>query len=90
MDVSSVSQTSGTGAAQSIGTVSTDAFMKLLVVQLRSQNPMEPMDPNQFMDQLVQFNTLEQLIDIRQILQAGISNSAAPNTSVPVVGSKPA
>jgi len=46
-----------------------DMFMTLLMAQLKSQSPLDPMDPNQFVGQLVQFNSLDQLIQIRQTLQ---------------------
>ena len=38
-----------------------DAFMKLLLAQLQYQNPLKPMDDTDFIAQLAQLNTLEQL-----------------------------
>jgi len=38
-----------------------DAFMKLLLAQLQYQDPLKPMDDTQFIAQLAQLNTLEQL-----------------------------
>ncbi len=38
-----------------------DAFMKLLLAQLRYQDPLQPMDDTDFIAQLAQLNTLEQL-----------------------------
>ena len=38
-----------------------DAFMKLLVEQLRNQSPDSQNDPDKFMDQMTQFSMLEQL-----------------------------
>jgi len=46
-----------------------DMFLKLLMAQLKSQSPLDPVDPSQFVGQLVQFNTLDQLMQIRQLLQ---------------------
>lgn len=43
-------------------------FMTLLISQLKNQDPTSPMDPTQFVTQLVQFNSLEQLININQDL----------------------
>ena len=37
------------------------AFLKLLTTQLRYQNPMSPMDDKEFVSQLAQFSTLEQM-----------------------------
>jgi flagellar basal-body rod modification protein FlgD len=39
-----------------------DHFMNLLVTQLKNQDPLEPMDPNEFTSQLVQFASVEQQI----------------------------
>lgn len=38
-----------------------DAFLKLLVAQLRYQDPMKPSDPGEFMAQTAQFTTVEKL-----------------------------
>jgi flagellar basal-body rod modification protein FlgD len=38
-----------------------DAFLKLLVAQLKYQNPMEPVDSSQFMAQTAQFTMVEKL-----------------------------
>ena len=46
-----------------------DMFLQLLTTQLKNQSPLDPMDPTAFVGQLVQFNTLDQLIQIREILQ---------------------
>jgi flagellar basal-body rod modification protein FlgD len=46
-----------------------DLFMQLLSTQLKNQSPLDPVDPNQFVRRLVQFNTLDQIIGIRQLLQ---------------------
>ena len=39
-----------------------DQFMTLLVTQLKYQDPLDPMDPNEFTSQLVQFASVEQQI----------------------------
>lgn len=41
-----------------------DTFLKLLVEQLKNQDPLSPQDSAQFVAQLAQFNSLEQLISI--------------------------
>lgn len=43
-----------------------DTFMTLLVTQLKNQDPMEPQDGTQFVTQLAQFNSLDQLVGIKQ------------------------
>lgn len=38
-----------------------DEFFKLLITQLRYQNPLEPMDDRDFIAQIAQFSALEQM-----------------------------
>lgn len=47
----------------------TNMFMTLLVAQLKNQDPLAPQDGTQFVAQLAQFNSLDQLINIRQSLE---------------------
>ncbi len=42
-------------------TLGKDTFLKLLVAQLKYQNPMEPVDSSQFMAQTAQFTMVEKL-----------------------------
>lgn len=37
-------------------------FLKLLTTQIRNQSPMQPMNPNEFTQQLVQYSSIEQQI----------------------------
>ena len=45
-----------------------DAFLQLLVTQLRHQDPMQPQADGEFIAQLAQFSSLEQLTHIQQTL----------------------
>jgi len=72
-----VSGLSATGAAgrttsadQALGK---DAFMQLLVTQLRHQNPLEPMDNKDFIAQLSQFTSLEELSSLRESFDASLA-----------------
>jgi flagellar basal-body rod modification protein FlgD len=47
-----------------------DAFLSLLVTQLQHQNPLEPQADGEFLAQLAQFSSLEQLQDIRDDMSA--------------------
>ena len=59
-----------------------DTFLKLLTTQLQNQDPMSPMDSNQFTQQLVEFSQVEQQIGTNTNLQSLISlNQAQANTS---------
>jgi flagellar basal-body rod modification protein FlgD len=49
--------TSGSAASQ----LDQDTFLKLMVAQLRNQDPMNPTDSSQFLAQTAQFTSLEKL-----------------------------
>lgn len=46
-----------------------DMFMTLLVAQLKNQDPLAPQDGTEFVAQLAQFNSLDQLVGIRQSIE---------------------
>lgn len=78
MDISSIyGSTAATPAAT--GTRSTnneldkDAFLKILVTQLSNQDPLSPMEDKDFIAQLAQFSSLEEL----QTLNTGSTFSQA-------------
>src|SRR5215469_6276624 len=50
-----------------------DTFLTLLTTQLQNQDPLQPMDSNQFTQQLVQFSQVEQQINSNQNLETLIS-----------------
>ena len=71
------------------GELGQDAFLKLLVAQLRYQNPLQPSDSLQFVTQLAQFSMLSELQAIHQRLdelaaqvQAGSTYAAAADAAV--------
>src|SRR5690606_19164839 len=72
--VDSVSGASGTGS--SLGTSrktiadNFDTSLQLLITQLKNQNPLEPLDTNQFTQQLVQFTSVEQQLTTSEFLEA--------------------
>ena len=52
-------------------------FIQLLTAQLQNQTPLDPVDPTQFTNQLVQFNMLDQLAQINQTLQTALGSPSA-------------
>jgi flagellar basal-body rod modification protein FlgD len=50
-------------------------FIKLLVTELQSQDPTQPMDPTQMVGQMFSMNQLQQLIDINQTLSTALGGS---------------
>jgi flagellar basal-body rod modification protein FlgD len=58
---------------------SESTFLTLLVSQLQNQDPLDPVDSNQFVSQLTAYSQLEQLIGIHQNTTT-LSNDAAATT----------
>jgi flagellar basal-body rod modification protein FlgD len=60
---------SGTnGAAGGTDQLGRDAFLQLLTTQLAHQDPLQPQADSEFIAQLAQFSTLEQLTEMRATL----------------------
>lgn len=57
-------------ANKSNGMLGKDAFLKLLITQLRNQDPLSPMEDKEFIAQMAQFSTLEQMQELNKNLQA--------------------
>ncbi len=74
--------TGGTSAADDSSTssgsstISANDFLTLLVTEMQNQDPTADTDPNEYINQLVQVNSLEQLIDINQTLSGDVSGAA--------------
>ena len=52
-----------------------DTFLQLLTTQLKNQNPLDPLDTNQFTQQLVQFTGVEQQLKTNEFLEALLLNT---------------
>ncbi len=65
-----------------------DAFLKILVAQLTYQDPLNPMDDKEFIAQLAQFTSLEQLTNIAGSMETMIDNQnkAAISDAVGLIG----
>lgn len=83
MSTSAVSSTSSTTDTTSTTTAATtsslgkDEFLKLLITQLQNQDPMKPMDDSQFVAQLAQFSSLEQMSNIATSTDSNYKSQAA-------------
>ena len=57
------------GASKRVdNTLGKDAFLKMLIAQLRHQDPLNPMDGTAFVAQLAQFSSLEQLTNLNETM----------------------
>ena len=63
----------GSSSAQP-STISANDFLTLLVTEMKNQDPTAQTDPNEYINQLVQVNSLEQLIQINQELSTAVGS----------------
>ena len=69
-----------------------DIFLKLLVAQMKFQNPLKPQDPTKMASQLAQFNMVEQQTNTNKLLQdmldknGGSNATASSNTTATWLG----
>ena len=59
-----------TSAESALGQLDSNAFLKLLVAQMRYQNPLAPTDATAMLEQTAQFTTVETLQSISETNQA--------------------
>ncbi|MEP7240737.1 MAG: flagellar hook assembly protein FlgD [Devosia sp.] len=80
--VGSTSSTSSTSTDRASIAGNFDTFLQLLTTQLKNQNPLDPLDTNQFTQQLVQFSSVEQQLKTNDFLSALVSaNANSTNTN---------
>src|ERR1041384_4500918 len=58
-----------------------DTFLQLLTTQLKNQNPLDPLDTNQFTQQLVQFAGVEQQLKTNDFLASLVQANANTTNS---------
>ena len=67
---------SGTNQLQQTG-VDSDAFIRLFLTQLSFQDPLEPVDNREFLAQLAQFSTVQQLQTLGENFEAMLGMQAS-------------
>ena len=81
---------SAVAGQQGPGSLGSDAFLKLLVVQLQNQDPTSPQSNTEFVAQLAQFSALEQLTSINQSVTALVQFFTAIGGAAKSAGGAPA
>ena len=79
----STSASSSTGGQEIAGNFT--QFLQLLTTQLKNQSPLDPLDTNQFTQQLVQFASVEQQLKTNDTLTT-ISNGAKASSAASAAG----
>ena len=72
-ELGSASNNAASAATAASGVLGKDDFLELLVVQLQNQDPLNPLDDKEFIAQLAQFSSLEQMTNVA----AGIESLTA-------------
>jgi flagellar basal-body rod modification protein FlgD len=86
--VTALDTPSGSGSTSSSSTsgssteITANDFLTLLVAEMKNQDPTATTDPNAYIDQLVQVNSLEQLIQInKEVGSLGTSSSTSTSSN---------
>jgi len=84
----STTQAAGTAGAQQIAG-NFNEFLQLLTTQLQNQDPLDPLDTNQFTQQLVEFASVQQQVDMNSNMQTLISlqQTTAATQALQLIGS---
>ncbi len=71
----------GSNGSSSLTDGTQSMFLQLLTAQLENQSPLDPVDPTQFTDQLVEFNMLDQLTQMNNTLTNAFPTAASGTTN---------
>ncbi|RWZ60489.1 flagellar hook assembly protein FlgD [Halobacillus fulvus] len=66
--------TRGTGS----NTLGKDDFLKILMAQIQNQSPLDPMKDKEFIAQMTQFSSLEQMTNMSQSFQSFTESQSLP------------
>lgn len=84
---SAASSSSTTSTTSSNTNLTSTQFLELLTTQLQNQNPLNPTDPNQFTQQMVEYGSLSQQIDTNSKLDTLSSTLSSILTQVQLLAS---
>ncbi len=82
MAIPAVGNTNASNTSNTTNALDKNAFLKMFTVQLKNQDPLNPMDATAFTAQLAQFTSLEQLYNANSNLNKLITSQNSLLTSV--------
>jgi flagellar basal-body rod modification protein FlgD len=69
-------QVASSSSNKSAGMIDYNGFLRLLIAQMRNQDPTNPTDSTEYMSQLAQLSTVEQAVQTNAKLDSLLSSSA--------------
>jgi flagellar basal-body rod modification protein FlgD len=82
---SASSTSSGSALTNATSGLGKDDFLKLLVAQLQNQDPLSPVNDQEFMGQLTAFSTLEQVTNMATSSER-LNETVSSNQSIALIG----
>jgi flagellar basal-body rod modification protein FlgD len=73
------SSPSSSSSSTSTAAITANDFLQLLVTELQNQDPTADTDPNEYVNQLVQVNSLQQQIQMNQTMDGGPTLTGSSN-----------
>lgn len=73
----SISAVTASSNSSSSGNLTLEDFLKVMLTQLTHQNPLKPMDNQEFMAQIAQFTALKQTQEMSANIQTLVNNQSA-------------
>lgn len=67
-ETTTTTTTDSTDSTDDTDTLGQEAFLELLVTQLENQDPLDPMDGTEYVSQLAQFSSLEQMSNLNDTM----------------------
>ncbi len=82
MEISTTTLGNATGTTAGARALDKDAFLNLLILQIRHQDPMNPLDNQEMVAQLAQFGTLEEMQNLNRAFMAELAATESVNNAL--------